>query len=81
MHRIEVTDARKAFADTINRVFYSRERIVLDRRGKPVAAIVSMDDLKLLEAIEDRMDLEDALDAMNEPGSQPWEKVKKDLGL
>ena len=34
-----------------------KERVVLTRRGKDVAAIVPMDDLKILEAIEDHMDV------------------------
>jgi antitoxin (DNA-binding transcriptional repressor) of toxin-antitoxin stability system len=32
-------------------------RVVLTRRGKDVAAIVPMDDLNVLEAIEDHMDV------------------------
>ncbi len=57
MSRIAVIDARKDLADILNRAAYGKERVVLTRRGKDVAAIVPMDDLDMLEAIEDRRDL------------------------
>ena len=57
MSRIAVIDARKDLADILNRAAYGKERVVLTRRGKDVAAIVPMDDVKMLEAIEDHMDL------------------------
>jgi prevent-host-death family protein len=57
MSKIAVIDARKDLADVLNRAAYGKERVVLTRRGKDVAAIVPMDDLKILEAIEDHMDV------------------------
>jgi hypothetical protein len=65
----------------VNRAAYKGERTLLHRRGKDVAAVVPVADLVLLEQIEDRMDLEAAREAMKEPGTVSWEKVKKDLGL
>ena len=82
MTKIEASVARKRFADTINRVVYAGERIVLERRGKPVAAFVSAEDAELLEALEDRMDLEEARKALRERGkSVPWAELKQTLGL
>src|SRR5437867_9549466 len=57
MSKVAVIDARKDLADILNRAAYGKERVVLTRRGKDVAAIVPMDDLKILEAIEDHMDV------------------------
>src|SRR6266566_435291 len=57
MSKVAVIDARKDLADILNRAAYGKERVVLTRRGKDVAAIVPMDDLATLEAIEDHMDL------------------------
>ncbi|RJQ59828.1 MAG: type II toxin-antitoxin system prevent-host-death family antitoxin [Desulfobacteraceae bacterium] len=34
--------------------------IVLTRRGEPIAAIVSIEELKLLQELEDQTDIEDA---------------------
>jgi prevent-host-death family protein len=74
--------ARDEFAETLNRVAYRGERVVLRRHGKDVAAIVPVEDLQLLEDIEDRMDLEAARKALKEPGSSiPWKKIKAKLGL
>ena len=84
MTRINASEARRDFADTLNRVAYKGERIVLERRGKNVAAIVPIEDLEMLEALEDRLDLEAARKALREAGKKgtiPWAKIKADLGL
>jgi len=81
MPRRSASKAREEFAEVMNRAAYKGERTLLHRRGKDVAAIVPVADLVLLEQIEDRMDLEAAREAMKEPGTVSWEKVKKDLGL
>jgi prevent-host-death family protein len=55
---IPVTEARKDLAELVNRVAYGGERIPLSRHGKVVAAIVSADDLDLLERLAaERLDL------------------------
>ena len=84
MTRVNATEARSEFADILNRVAYGKERIVLHRRGKNVAAMVPFEDLELIRKLEDRIDLEDARAAMAEvkkKGTIPWEKIKADLGL
>jgi len=80
--RLRSTLVRDAFSDTINRVAYSGERIVLERRGKAVAAVVPLADLELLEDLEDRLDLDEARAAIAETrkkGAVSWEKVKAAL--
>ncbi|GAA2449846.1 hypothetical protein GCM10010191_79500 [Actinomadura vinacea] len=53
-----VTEARKEFADLVNRVAYTGERVALTRRGKIMAALVSAEDLELLESLRaGRIDL------------------------
>ena len=84
MVRKPVSEARDDLAETLNRVRYKGERIVLHRRGKDVAALVPVEDLELLEDLEDRIDLEDAREALREArkkGTIPWKDVKKKLGL
>ncbi len=79
---ISTADARKNFADIVNKVAYGDEPIILTRRGQEVAALVSMRELELLRRIEDRMDIEDAEKALAEPGKNlPAEEVWKELGL
>ena len=79
---ISVAEIRDNLADALNRVAYAGERVILQRRGKGVAALVSMEDLRLLEHIEDEHDLTEARKALAEPGPNiPFEQVKAKLGL
>ena len=62
----------------------ARSELSLARRGKAVAAIVSLEDVELLEALEDRIDLENARAALTEAekeGTVSWEEFKKELSL
>jgi len=82
LKKITTADARKKFSNIINQVAFGNESFVLTRRGEPIAAIVSMKELKLLQDLEDRIDVEDAWKAKNEPGEPiPWEELKKELEL
>ena len=82
LNKITTADARKKFANIINRVAFGDESFVLTRRGEPIAAIVSMRELKLLQELEDQIDIEDAWKAKNVLGEQiPWEELKKELEL
>jgi prevent-host-death family protein len=82
LNKISAADARKKFANIINRVAYGKESFVLTRRGEALAAIVSMEDLKLLQEVEEQLDIDDAWKARNEPGENiPWEKLREELDL
>jgi prevent-host-death family protein len=49
---IPVTQARDELADLVSRVAYGHERIILTRHSKPVACLVSPEDLARLEEAE-----------------------------
>jgi len=49
---LPVSMARGNFSDLLNEVLVYGGRIVLERHGKPVAALVSVGDLEVLEALE-----------------------------
>jgi prevent-host-death family protein len=83
---VSITEIRNNMAGALNRVAHEGERIILERRGKGVAAIISMEDLALLEAFEDRADIRAArkvLAEMKRTGEKPipLEQVKKELGF
>jgi prevent-host-death family protein len=81
---VSTREARENFSDVVNRAAYGKERVILTRRGKPVVAVVPMADMELLEALEDKIDLEDALAALKEAeeqGTVPLEDLKRELGL
>jgi prevent-host-death family protein len=46
MTRMSSSQIREEFAEALNRVIYKGERIVLRRRGKTVAALISIEDLE-----------------------------------
>ncbi len=82
MSRIPASEARMQFADIVNKVAFGGERIVLHRHGKDVAAIVPVEDLRLIEELENRMDLDAARAALNEKEPRiSWKKLKKELRL
>ena len=78
---LEISEARRELADTINRVAYRKERIVLRRRGKGVVAIIPLEDLARLEELEDRLDVDDAREALAETDRVPYERARRELGL
>ena len=81
MKKISAVKARERFSKLVNRAAHGKERVIPTRRGKEVAAVIPLQDLKL---IEDRIDLEEARKAWKEQGDKPpipWEIVKKRLGL
>jgi PHD/YefM family antitoxin component YafN of YafNO toxin-antitoxin module len=82
--RTSVVDLRKTMSDTINRVAFEKERVILERNGKDMLALVPMDDLALLEKLEDEADVKAARAALAEierTGEKPipWEQVKAKL--
>ena len=80
--QVSARNVRAELAEAINRAVSGGERTVIRRNGKEVAAVVSVEDLRTLEALEDRLDLEDARQIMKKPGRLiPWEKIKSDLRL
>lgn len=82
LNRLPASKAREKFADVLDEVSVRGERIVLYRHGKTVAAVISYDDLELLEALEDRYDVETARDSLAESDERvPWAKIKERLDL
>ena len=59
--------ARNDFSTVLNRAAFGKERVILKRRGKAIAAVVPMDDLLLLQAMEDRRDIADGMGTAHQP--------------
>jgi prevent-host-death family protein len=51
--RLNATQARQEWSQLLNRVFRRETRVVVERSGIPVAAIVSAHDLERLKRMED----------------------------
>jgi prevent-host-death family protein len=52
-----MTQAKNELADVVNRAAYGGEWIVLLSRGKPKAAIISFEDLQLLEGLREEKEV------------------------
>jgi prevent-host-death family protein len=80
---LDLSRARARLTESVNRVNYRGERIVIRKHGRPVAALVPVKDLDLIRELEDRIDLEDVRKALAEAKGKfiPWETVKRELGL
>jgi prevent-host-death family protein len=76
-----IAELRNNLGEAVNRAAYGGERVILTRRGKGVVALVSLEDLARLEAMEDQEDLRAALKARKELGGVPVGKVKARLGM
>ena len=80
---LSMAEVRKRFADVIGRVEGSKERMLITRHDKPVAALVPMHDAVLLEKLEDHLDVLEAMEFIEDyesAGGVSLRQVKADLG-
>lgn len=55
--RVSVAEAKSHISELIAKNQHSHERFIITRRDKPVAALVSLDDLNILEQYEEKQGL------------------------
>lgn len=82
MDSISTADARQNLAELINRVAYGKERVVLTRHGREIAALVPVEDLTLVEKIRlylRRREVEEALRDVESRGGIPFDELLRDL--
>jgi prevent-host-death family protein len=53
MIEVTVSEARDNLADLLGKVEHAHAQVTITRHGKPVAAIVTMEDLAFMESAED----------------------------
>lgn len=71
--------ARNQFPDLVSQASYAKKRTIITRRGKKVAAIVPIEDLEYLQALEDARDIEKIEQSLKEGEFEDWEIVKRRL--
>ena len=67
---ISASSARQNFSKIVDAVRVAGERILVTQHGRPVAAVIGVDDLELLQLLEDRMDVAEARRRMREPADK-----------
>jgi len=71
-------------SDLIDKVAGQKDRLVVVREGKEIAAVVPLEDLEILEELDDLLeqtDIEAARKEAKDKGTIPLEEVKARLGL
>jgi prevent-host-death family protein len=85
MSRLSVVELRQTLSDVLNRAEYRGERVVIHRRDRDAAAIVPIEDLRLLERLvreeEDRIDIARAEAALADPERIPLSALRTELGM
>ena len=81
---VPTTKLRERSSEIISEVAYGDAEVVLTRRGKPVAAVVSLSALETLHALEDARDVAEGARARREikkHGTVSHDEVKARFGL
>jgi len=78
---IKSAEARKSFSNLLNESGFGGHRIIVTRKGKAVAALVPIEDLEAIQAMEDQKDSTEANRILSDPTTEyiPWDQAKKDL--
>ena len=87
MTRLTVSEAKAEFPALVSRTAQDKGRTIVSRDGKDLAAVIPIEDLRLLERLSgeelDRIDLEAALAALKEAetaGTIPLRDLVTELG-
>ncbi len=84
MHHIPAKQARLEFTHISDEVAFRGERYVVTRNGRELMAMISMEDLEVLQTLENQRDLELANKAeadICKHGTVSWEEMEKRLGI
>ncbi len=68
IERVGTHEAKTHLSEYINRVYYRGERILIERHGKPVAALVGPEDLDRLESSSEKSVEERYREALEKAG-------------
>ena len=79
MSTTSISELKSALSEYLNRAAYGGERIIVASRGRPKAAVISIEDLRRLEELEDALAAHEALEAYEAGETVPWHEVKAEL--
>jgi PHD/YefM family antitoxin component YafN of YafNO toxin-antitoxin module len=82
MLKVTVGKLKADMAATLNKTAFGGERFLIERRGKPVAALVPLEDLRILEEAADRFDAQEAMRRVADPEDETisYEELCRELG-
>ena len=80
--QVTMLEANKRFFDLVANTTAKKERTLITESGKGIAVLVPLEDLGLLQKIEDMLDYQETIEALDESGENiSLEQLKKELGL
>jgi len=74
-----VTEAKRSFSELLNRAAYGNERIVITSHRNPKAAVISIEDLRRLEWLEDVAAAIEADGEFEAGETLDWKEVRDNL--
>lgn len=84
MEDVPTRVARRNLAELVNRVAYGKERFVVTRHGKGLAALVPLEDVSLLDRLRSflsRREVASALEKAKTSRTVSWDSLKSELDL
>ena len=81
MTKVSMTKARQDFTAIANRVMFGDERICIQKNNKPAFGLVPAEDLEILEALEDKIDVQAAKSALKKGKFIDLKVLAKQLGI
>lgn len=75
MLRVSMTEARRSFSQLLNRAAFGKERIVITSHDNPKAAVISIEDLRRLEWLEDVAAACEGIDELEAGETLDWEDI------
>jgi prevent-host-death family protein len=81
MIKITITEARPQLRKLADRVCHRGERICVERNGEPAFVMVSFEDFEAIEALEEKIDIQEAQKALKKGKFIPLEQLESELDL
>ena len=81
MTRVSMTKARRDFTSIAERVMYGDERICIQKNNKAAFAFVPAEDVEILEALEDQIDIQATKAALKKGKFIDLKVLAKQLGV
>lgn len=84
MDEVTTAEVRKRMAELLSRAAYGKERFVVTRHGKQLAAIVPIEEATLIDRLRtliSEKSFEAALSEMEESKTVAWDDIRRELGL
>jgi len=83
---VSIAEAKSHFSEYVSKVAYANEKFVITKRGKPLVALVSIEDLKNIKASEEAKGLSEIIgkwenfEEIEEDINKVYSSRKKDKG-